>query len=506
MQLSPGDRIRSIRATPRRAWNFLHSIRFRLTAWFVIILALVLLAFNAFVYRRQMNDLRSASLDQLAVKTRTLAQVYRFSGLLMNPDWEQSLTGLNTNLEQLLQSDETLVLFLPQGQVIQKLGPLTNADVAALQNNSLSPDQNGRNTLLPFETHISGNRDYYFVAAPLPMPRDNLAFLIVGAPALPADQVRGFLLTLLLADVATLSLALIGGYWLASRAMRPVHVITQTAQEIGETDLSRRLNLHSQDELGELADTFDQMLARLQAAFDRQRQFTADASHELRTPLTIVNLEAERALSSRRSPDEYVRVLNVIHSENDFMSCLVNDLLTLARMDAGQTIMKTEIVDLSDVALEIVERLSPLASRKGVVLSTGELPELEFQGDRQYLVQMLSNLVENAIKYSGESGKRVRVETGRSTVEGKDYAWVRVEDNGQGIAAEHLPHLFERFYRVDKARTHDLDRPGEHMNEDPGGTGLGLSIVQWIVQAHHGKVNVSSEPGKGTTFEVLFPI
>ncbi|MGE5222156.1 MAG: sensor histidine kinase, partial [Omnitrophica WOR_2 bacterium] len=107
---------------------------------------------------------------------------------------------------------------------------------------------------------------------------------------------------------------------------------------------------------------------------------------------------------------------------------------------------------------------------------------------------------------SGESGKRVHVETGRSAVEGTDYAWVRVEDNGQGIAAEHVPHLFERFYRVDKARTHDLDRPGEHADEDPGGTGLGLSIVQWIVQAHRGKVNVSSEPGKGTTFEVLFPI
>lgn len=506
MQSSSGDRFYPIRSAPRRLWNFLHSIRFRLTAWFVIILALVLLAFNAFVYRRQTNDLRAQSLDQLVGKARTLAQVYRFSGLLMNPDWEQNIPGLSANLEPLLQTDETLVLFVPQGQVVQKLGPITDADVTELENYSLSSDQTGRGALIPFDAHISGNRDYYFVMAPLPISRDSLAFLIIGTPALPADQVRGLLLTLLVADVATLTLALIGGYWLANRAMRPVHVITQTAQEIGETDLSRRLNLHTQDELGELADTFDQMLARLQAAFDRQRQFTADASHELRTPLTIVNLEAERALSSRRPADEYVRVLNVIHSENEFMTCLVNDLLTLARMDAGQTVIKREPVDLSDVALEIVERLSPLASRKGVILSTGDLPELEIQGDRQYLIQMLTNLVENAIKYSGKSGDQVRVETGRSRMEGKDYAWVQVEDNGPGIAAEHIPHLFERFYRVDKARTHDLDASKDHEDEGSEGTGLGLSIVQWIVQAHEGKVNVSSEPGKGTTFEVLFPV
>ena len=158
--------------------------------------------------------------------------------------------------------------------------------------------------------------------------------------------------------------------------------------------------MKSKDELGELANTFDGMLGRLQAAFERQRQFVADASHELRTPLTIVNLETSRALASPRKPEDYRHALAIIHSENDFMTALVNDLLTLARMDAGQAVMERLPVDLSDVVLETMERLAPLAARNGVRLEAGELPEAHILGDRQHLVQMVSNLVDNGIKYT----------------------------------------------------------------------------------------------------------
>jgi heavy metal sensor kinase len=299
--------------------------------------------------------------------------------------------------------------------------------------------------------------------------------------------------TLLLGSGLTLAVALGGGLWLADRAMRPVHTITRAARSISETDLNRRLNMKSKDELGELANTFDDMLARLQAAFERQRQFVADASHELRTPLTIVNLESSRALAAKRTTDEYQRALGVIRSENEFMSHLVSDLLTLARMDSGQMAMEKTRLDLSDLALEAVERLSPLAERKNVRLETGDLPEVNLQGDRRYLLQMLNNLIENGIKYTGGEEKRVRVETGLEI----DSAWVRVSDTGQGIPPEHLPHLFDRFYRVDKARSRDED-------ESQGGNGLGLSIVNWIAQAHDGEVRVESTQGMGTTFEVRF--
>ena len=178
------------------------------------------------------------------------------------------------------------------------------------------------------------------------------------------------------------------------------------------------------------------------------------------------------------------------------MSHLVNDLLTLARMDNGQVALEKVPLDLSDVAVDAIDRLTPLAARKKVKLETGELPEARMLGDRQSLMQMVSNLIENAIKYTDGDDKRVCIETGVTD----RCAWVRVSDNGPGIDPEHLPYLFDRFYRVDKART----RASEDDSGSPTGSGLGLSIIQWIVQAHGGEVHVESELGNGSRFEVRF--
>jgi signal transduction histidine kinase len=322
--------------------------------------------------------------------------------------------------------------------------------------------------------------------------------VVLGTPADPYGLVSRLELTLLGGSLATLLIALVGGYWLADRAMRPVHTITQAARTIGETDLSRRLNMKSKDELGELAGTFDGMLARLQAAFERQRQFVADASHELRTPLTIVNLETSRTLASPHKPEEYRHALSTIRSENDFMTSLVNDLLTLARMDAGQAAMQNLPVDLSDVAIDTIERFSPIAARNSVRLEAGDLPEARIMGDRQRLVQMVSNLVDNAIKYVSGSDRKISIETGTTA----NLAWVRVSDNGPGISPEHLPHLFDRFYRIDQSRTRrSKDADG---SKPPAGSGLGLSIVQWIVQSQGGEIKVESQVGVGTTFVAYF--
>ena len=325
----------------------------------------------------------------------------------------------------------------------------------------------------------------------------------------PGGQLPRLALTLAAASLIVVLAAFGGGFWLADRAMRPVQVITRAPREIGEGDLSRRLDLKRADELGELADTFDQMLARLQAAFERQRQFTADASHELRTPLTIIELESNRALEHRRSPEEYATALGVIQSENEWMSRLVNELLTLARMDAGQTVMRSETLDLSDLAVEAVGRLMPLAQSCAVTLKTGELSEASVTGDRVYLTQMVTNLVENAIKHAGGAGIRVLVETGSQMRQGKAGGWVSVSDNGQGIAPEHLPHLFERFYRVDAARARSREdgdaAAAAAASNVVSSSGLGLAIVQSVVQAHGGTVEVSSRPGEGTRFTVWLP-
>jgi signal transduction histidine kinase len=209
-----------------------------------------------------------------------------------------------------------------------------------------------------------------------------------------------------------------------------------------------------------------------------------------------MSLEIGRALEAQRRPDEYQHALEIVDAETARMTRLVNDLMTLARMDSGQAILQLADVDLSDVALEAVERMMPLAERSEVALETGELPELKIRGDHQYLLQMISNLIENGIKYSGK-GKRVCVET--SAAGGQ--AALRVSDTGPGIPAEHLPPLFDRFYRADVARTHGADN-----GDTPSGSGLGLSIVAWIVEAHHGSIHVASRVDEGTTFEVLLPL
>lgn len=326
------------------------------------------------------------------------------------------------------------------------------------------------------------------------------ATLIVGHPSDEARQLRQLLLALLLAAPATLLLAALGGYWLAARAMRPVRLIGRAAEAIGATDLSRRLRLPHRDELGELAASLDRMLDRLEGAFARQRQFTADASHELRTPLTIVALEADYALAAPRAPEEYARALTAIRVEAAAMARLVNELLILARADAGQLALAREPLDLSDLALIAVERLAPLARGRGVVLAAGDLPELSISGDRAYLLQMLANLVENAIKYTAGHGRRVCVSTG---AQGIAHAWVRVADDGPGIAPEHLPHLFERFYRADPSRARSPDEGNAGCA--PGGSGLGLAIVRWVARAHGGDVLVRSAAGQGTTVEVCLP-
>lgn len=479
-----------------RLGSFVHSIRFRLVLWFVFILALVLAAFSTFIYVNQAYDLRLATMDYLG------RRLGRLQGLMAYGAHQAEMTGSNNAVllipQNFLQDSDELIITDPQGTVLASHGPLQDQQAAYVATHSAqsrmaeaAPDY-----LSWSAPKSAGGGEYLFLAEPLSDDVGFSGFIVLGRP-LDADGLLARLgVTLLGGSLLTLLVALLGGLWLADRAMRPVKTITQTARQISESDLSRRLNMRNRDELGELAGTFDAMLARLQAAFERQREFVADASHELRTPLTIVNLETGRALAAPRRPEEYQRALTVIQGENEFMTRLVTDLLALARMDAGQAQVEQEHLDLSDVTLEAVERLTSLAERKGVRLETGELPEVRIRGDRRWLLQMVSNLVENGIKYAGSSDPHVRVETGLADGKG----WLHVTDNGPGIPPEHLAHIFERFYRVDKSRARI-----EGANEPPSGSGLGLSIVHWIVRAHGGSIHVKSTAGEGTRFEMDFP-
>ena len=487
----------SLKKTADRLNVFLQSIRFRLVLWFVLILAVVLTAFGLFVYFSQARDLRAASIDYLERRIGRLQEI--LAGNAHQPGGPQATLTIPDNF---LQDTDELVLLDATGHVLASHGPLQATEALQLVSRGLHEQAQNEKSLSSTawaQPDDSSHADYSFVIAPLSDDVRYSGYIILGRPLDTEGQLQRLVFTLLAGSLLTVIIALLGGLWLADRAMRPVQAITQAARQISDTDLSRRLNMQSRDELGELANTFDAMLARLQAAFERQREFVADASHELRTPLTIVNLEANHALAARRAPQEYERAITVIQGENNFMIHLVNDLLALARMDAGQTHLEQNLLDLSDLALEAVERLSALAERSHVSIETGDLPEVSMVGDRQALLQMINNLLENGIKYAAGENALIRVETGLAG----DSAWLRISDNGPGIAVEHIPHLFERFYRVDKARAR-ADQPGTD-TQSPSGSGLGLSIVQWVVTAHHGAIKVSSTPGSGTTFEITFP-
>lgn len=494
-------------STRQRLVQFSHSIRFRLVLWFVLILGVVMVIFSAFVYFRQAQDVRAVALARLSYIVDHIydpshdreGSAEQFSGAT------PAIIGLAPGLGSSSQDGEVVALLGTDGSVLQSTGVLNPAQI--LQLNLPLPGWNGvEQATIPKTTGVENTR-YLFVSPAIEQNNQLNGYLLVGVPSDENNQLGRLLISLILGNLITLAIAITGGFWLADRAMRPVSTITQAARQISETDLHRRLNLKGQDELSELGNTFDAMLARLQAAFERQRQFTADASHELRTPLTIIDLESNRGLSTRRSADEYERILGTIQSENKFMIRLVNNLLSLARMDAGQVKLKYEAIDLSELTSEVIERMQPLAKAQGVDLQVGDLPEIMLQGDRATLAQMLSNLVENAIKYSASVSRPcVDISVGKQDQAGKRMARVRVRDNGIGISPEHLAHIFDRFYQVEQSRSRASPLDADGSGQESSGTGLGLAITQWIAKAHSGEIRVESTPGGGSLFEVFLPI
>jgi heavy metal sensor kinase len=263
------------------------------------------------------------------------------------------------------------------------------------------------------------------------------------------------------------------------------------ARRISAEDLSGRLDLDlPDDEVGRLARTFDEMIARLDDAFQRQRQFTADASHELRTPLTVIKGQVEVALSQPRESEGYREVLRSVNEEVDRLNRMVGSLLTLARADAGRVSIASEQVDLGVLVTGAVEQVRPLAEQKGLSIGVEAGLEITLAADEGLLLQLVLNLLDNAIKYTPAGGS---VSAGWRIEVDQAQLWVR--DTGPGIAAEHVGRIFDRFYRIDSAR-----------GSAGGGAGLGLSICRWIAEAHGGSIAAESSLGAGSTITVRLPV
>jgi two-component system, OmpR family, sensor kinase len=296
-------------------------------------------------------------------------------------------------------------------------------------------------------------------------------------------------LWLITAGASVLALGMAGGWWVASRAIRPIEEISSTAVKIAGGDLSHRINASdTESELGRLAGVLNSTFARLEAAFANQVRFTSDASHELRTPVSVILSQTQTALSRQRNAGEYRETLEACQRAAQRMRKLIESLLELARLDAGQQPMKHECFDLSRVTRESVELVRPLAAERNVEICC-DLPTVQCVGDAERMGQVVTNLLSNAIHFNREGGEvRLKVHAENGT------GFLTVSDTGVGIPAEDLPHIFERFFRVDKSRS-----------RIQGKTGLGLAICKAIVEAHSGAINVASQPGAGSTFEVRLP-
>ena len=326
---------------------------------------------------------------------------------------------------------------------------------------------------------------------PLPDPQQPVYVILVGRSIAPElKELRRQTLNLATRAAVILLMGLLIGWVVAARAIRPIKSISAAAVKISAGDLSQRIDVaETESELGRLAAVLNSTFARLETVFAQQQQFTADAAHELRTPVSVILTQTQTALSRERPAAEYRETVEACERSAQRMRRLIESLLELARLDAGQETMKRLRFDLARVVSDSVEQAQLVAGQRHVKILTTLVP-VEITGDAERLAQVVTNLLVNAIQYNRPGGEvRVKLEAQSG------LAVLTVADTGPGISAEDLPHVFERFYRSDKSRT-----------VSNGNAGLGLAISKAIVEAHGGTIEVSSQYGQGTTFAVRLPV
>lgn len=489
--------------------RFWKSIRWRMQLWHGLLLVLVLTGFGFTAWRLQMGGQLRAIDRELDHRISVLASVLRLRNAPPPPDKPPALPlvarplnprmppasppprqpaaseTLSTSPPELPLSPEDLSLFVGMSNQAyyyvvwrhdgQELSRSDSAPASVPRPApSDAPNASRFRETLRESFHFTPRGECILVgrnvSAELADMR-RLAWWLTGAGAL------------------VLLVGLAGGWWGATRNIRPIQEISEAAARIAAGDLAQRIRTTDTDsELGELTRVLNHTFARLEAAFARQAQFTADAAHELRTPITILLTQSQSALARARSPEEYREALAACQRAAQRMRQLVESLLVLARLDSGNAAAPRRRCALDQIAREVIEQLNPLIAQRKVTLRANLSPA-PCLGDPQQLSQVITNLVVNAIQYNREGG-HVRVETKGD----QEHVLLRVNDTGVGIAAEDLPHIFDRFYRADKSRA-----------RAEGRTGLGLAITQAIVEAHGGKIEVASHVGEGTTITVYLP-
>jgi two-component system, OmpR family, heavy metal sensor histidine kinase CusS len=452
------------------------SIRWRLTLWNTLGLAVMLLGFAGLIY----GLLRHALYEQIDERLLTaVGQLVRDRGVKDQPD--ERLRHWIYEWQE--HENITAVAYADDGTFRERTEQLA---VAAIPANPAvtAGEQHFEDRTVP----ILGRQRILEQSLQI---GEQISSIVLMAPLADADHELAELRTVLLMAVPAVLILSGGlGYMLARKALAPMERLRRSAEEITADRLDRRLLVRNpQDELGRLTETFNAMFARLERSFAEIRRFTADASHELRTPLTVIRTEAEVALAKPLDLAEHQQLLGSILEECERLTRLTDQLLALAREDARASRPVQEPVDLSALVRDVVDTMRPLADTKALQLRSKFNGPVSIRGDGNRLREVFFNVLDNAIKYCQHSGE-VEVHVKRHG----PNAVVSVRDTGIGIPAEHLPHIFERFYRVDKARS-----------RAEGGTGLGLSIALSIVIAHGGQIELESRPGRGSTCTVVLP-
>ena len=477
----------------------MQTIRGRLTAWYSVALALTLAAFAAVLYLDRRNasyqDLDRRIQSEASLTAGILAESYRARGVLVRAD-SAAHPVLIPDLSALLEAvPEFLVITARDGSLLfasSDARALTFQQVEQLRGPASAPISgraSGTLQLGPDGPTIRYAVHYVSDAGP------QFGAILAGANVRLAELGPEQLLsTLALILPLGLIAAVLMGSWIANRALTAVDQIITEVREITDgRSLHRRLAVPVvKDELGRLVETLNQMLTRLERNFAALRRFTADASHELKTPLTVLRAGVERAVTTPNLPQETLVTLEETLQEIKRMSELVDALLMLARADEGIASLHREPVDLRGIVTEVQETGELLAEEAGVTMEVATPAEpVIVSVDASRIRQLILNLVTNAVKYTPAGGS-VRMQLGPAN----GRVALSVADTGIGIAPGDLPHIFDRFWRADSARTRTGERPG---------AGLGLAICKWIAEAHGGQIDVVSRPGRGTTFTVVLP-
>lgn len=459
----------------------IRSFRLRLTAWYVAFFSLLFVAFSFFLYGVLSKDLDERVDETLSSEASTGAALFLDEIQEMNGDTAKAAYEAVSGMR--LQGSSVAVV--ASGRLLAASAPGWESEFTAVARQAAGGPVDAILAL----PHLGR---YGARAAVHRETVAGLSYLVVALE--PLDAVAADLevvrRVLLIALPFLVGLAGIGGYLLTTRSLAPLGWMAEQARKISGSNLHTRLTIgNAAEELTVLAASFNELLARLDQSFESMRRFVADASHELRTPISVIRGEADVALSRERSAADYRASLAIVLDESRRLSRLVDDLLNLARADSGHARLQVSEFYFNDLLAECCRSIESLAGARRIELECRAGEDAPYRGDEELLRRLVVNLLDNAIRYTPPGGKVTAALDAQA-----HEVRVQVSDTGIGIAAEAAPHVFERFFRADKARS-----------RQDGGFGLGLAIVKWIAELHNGGVELASNAGTGSTFTVTLP-